>query len=179
MANLLFAENMRCLRERNGLKQAEMLDAIGYKQSTWNGYERGVSSPNLDDLIKISDYFGILESDLLRVQVAAFDIHTLYNGYIAKLQLPHSLEGAPRSASFLSYYNAMDWALALAVKGQRAAAGAATLPDPSQAGRKKGKGLHYTNEDPGGTAPLPDAARIARLEGMIVAMKDILGQFNP
>ena len=66
---VFFAKNLKFLREQKGLKQADMLDKCGFKQSTWNGYERGVSMPNIDDFIKISDYFKIGESDLLHTEI--------------------------------------------------------------------------------------------------------------
>jgi transcriptional regulator with XRE-family HTH domain len=62
---LMFASNVKYLRESKGLKQADMLGTLGIKQSTWNGYEKGISTPTLNQLIAISDFFGISEGDIL------------------------------------------------------------------------------------------------------------------
>lgn len=42
-----------------------MLDACGFKTTTWSGYEHGKSVPSLSDLMKISKYFEVTETDLL------------------------------------------------------------------------------------------------------------------
>ena len=60
------AQNLKFLREIRKLKQAEMLDSIGFAQTTWNNYEKGVSKPKYDDLVKISDTFGVLIDDLIK-----------------------------------------------------------------------------------------------------------------
>jgi transcriptional regulator with XRE-family HTH domain len=60
-----FAKNIKYLREQKGLNQAEMLDFIGFKQSTWGGYETGKSYPSLSDFLKISKAFGVSETELL------------------------------------------------------------------------------------------------------------------
>jgi transcriptional regulator with XRE-family HTH domain len=59
------AKNLKWLREKAGLKQRDLPGAIGFKSTTWNNYEKGVSKPGLDDLIKISKYFGVTETELL------------------------------------------------------------------------------------------------------------------
>jgi len=65
MKKLFFGENLKFLREKKGLKQSEMIDFVGVKQTTWNGYEKGNSFPKFEDLIKISKYFDISETDLI------------------------------------------------------------------------------------------------------------------
>lgn len=60
-----FASNIKHLREKNGLKQAEIPIKLNINRTTWNNYEAGVSKPNVDGLITIAKYFGVTESDLL------------------------------------------------------------------------------------------------------------------
>lgn len=60
-----FAKNIKLLRKQKGLTQAQILNFVGFKQSTWNGYETGNSQPYMDGLIKISDYFNVPLSDLI------------------------------------------------------------------------------------------------------------------
>jgi transcriptional regulator with XRE-family HTH domain len=64
------AKNLKFLREIRKLKQAEMLDSIGIAQTTWNNYEKGVSKPKYEDLIKISTLFGVPVDDLLKIDLS-------------------------------------------------------------------------------------------------------------
>lgn len=73
METTFFGENLRVLRENKQLKQHEMLEQIGFPQSTWNNYEKGKSFPNFKDLIKISQYFGVTESDLIHGKIQLVD----------------------------------------------------------------------------------------------------------
>jgi transcriptional regulator with XRE-family HTH domain len=106
MKTLLFSENVKILRENEGLKQANMLDIIGFPRSTWNNYERGASMPNVEDLIKISHFFGVLESDLLHTEVAESDMHELYNRYMALQNQPFKIGNTPRAKAFKTYFEA-------------------------------------------------------------------------
>jgi transcriptional regulator with XRE-family HTH domain len=64
------AKNLKWLRERRGIKQSEIEAYIGFKSTTWNNYEKGVSKPGLDDLVKMSKYFGVTETQLLHKDVS-------------------------------------------------------------------------------------------------------------
>ena len=74
MELLTFANNVKFLREKHKYKQSEMLSVLGFKQSTWNGYERGVSTPSLEDFIVISDFFKVSEFDLLHTDLSTSDL---------------------------------------------------------------------------------------------------------
>ncbi|AYD49084.1 MAG TPA: helix-turn-helix transcriptional regulator [Arachidicoccus soli] len=65
MANNYFSINVKFLRKGAKLTQAELFKKIGFKDRTWSNYETGVSIPNLNDLIKISKYFGVSLDDLI------------------------------------------------------------------------------------------------------------------
>lgn len=65
MKSIFFGSNLRWLRESRGLKQAEMLDLIEVKRSTWSGYEKNSSKPNFEDLLRIAEYFDISINDLI------------------------------------------------------------------------------------------------------------------
>ena len=65
-----FANNLKYLREKRGLKQTELCDLIGFKQSQWSSWEIGSSVPRFLDLIKISDYFNISETDLIHTDLS-------------------------------------------------------------------------------------------------------------
>ena len=64
------AKNLKWLREKRGIKQSEIGAYIGFKSTTWNNYEKGVSKPGLDDLVKMSKYFGVTETQLLHKDVS-------------------------------------------------------------------------------------------------------------
>ena len=60
-----FSKNIRFLRNRIGLNQAEMLDHLGFPRTTWSSYENGVSQPDIDGLLRIASFFGISATELL------------------------------------------------------------------------------------------------------------------
>lgn len=59
-----FKENIRFLRKKNNLTQADMLASAGFKRNAWNNYETGASTPNFSDIIKISEYFQVTVGQL-------------------------------------------------------------------------------------------------------------------
>ena len=107
MNSYVFAENLKFLRDRNRLKQTDMQSVLGFSQTTWNNYERGVSFPKMGDLEKISDYFQVLESDLLHTELTYHPrIEEVTNRFIAckspakepngkSMRLPASIGAAP------------------------------------------------------------------------------------
>ncbi len=99
MKTTFFGENLKKLRESDGLKQSEMLATVGFPQSTWNNYERNKSMPNLADLIKISQYFGVLESDLLHADLADYQN---FGFYYSRFKAAHPAD-TPSSKSFKEY----------------------------------------------------------------------------
>jgi len=64
-----FSQNIKLLRISKGLKQLELCTSLNYKTSTWNNYERGVSEPSLDEVIRISHFFGIHSGVLIETNL--------------------------------------------------------------------------------------------------------------
>jgi len=64
------AKNFTVLRVKSGLKQSQLGLLLGFSKGAWNNYELGVSKPNLDDLMKITNYFGCKASDLLDLDLS-------------------------------------------------------------------------------------------------------------
>lgn len=60
-----FSGNIRFLRNKRGLSQAEMLDHLGFPRTTWSSYENGVSQPGIDGIVRIASFFGISVTELL------------------------------------------------------------------------------------------------------------------
>ncbi|MCU0428902.1 MAG: helix-turn-helix domain-containing protein [Cytophagaceae bacterium] len=63
---IVFGNNLKYLRTRAGLTQDDMLTVLGIKRTTWANYENGSSTPYITELMKISDFWGIDETNLLR-----------------------------------------------------------------------------------------------------------------
>jgi len=64
--NTIFGANIKLLRSRRGRSQEETAIALDVKRSSWSGYENGSAEPNLDLLIRISEYFRISVDKLLK-----------------------------------------------------------------------------------------------------------------
>jgi len=146
MQSLTFAENIKYLRENDGLKQSQMLDTIGFAQSTWNNYERGNSKPYIDDLIKISQYFGISESDILHTEIPGSDLSKLYDNFVEIQDQPFEITDTPRSKSFIRHFNANKTAIPLPQKGTFASQNASPTASPASKNNKKSLVKPYKNE---------------------------------
>jgi transcriptional regulator with XRE-family HTH domain len=64
--NTTFGANIKLLRSRRGRSQEETAIALDVKRSSWSGYENGSAEPNLDLLIRVSEYFRISVDKLLK-----------------------------------------------------------------------------------------------------------------
>lgn len=84
------AKNLVFLREREGLKQREISLRLGFNQSTWNNYERGVSKPGLDDFIKIIRFFKTTASKLLEEDLTKSDFSQKNEGSKKGIKYDHS-----------------------------------------------------------------------------------------
>ena len=62
---IYFGKNLNFLREKKGLTLQQIADILGFSRSQWNNYECNTSYPKFLDLVKISKYFDISESDLI------------------------------------------------------------------------------------------------------------------
>ena len=56
------------MRKSRGLTQQAFADALGVSFQAVSNWERGVVPPNLDNLVEIAAYFGVLVDDLLRTE---------------------------------------------------------------------------------------------------------------
>jgi transcriptional regulator with XRE-family HTH domain len=62
---IFIGSNLRLLRERKKRSQEEMASFIGIKRSILNNYENEISKPSIENLLLISEYFGIGINTLL------------------------------------------------------------------------------------------------------------------
>jgi len=67
----ILSKNLVFLRKFKNLYQSEIADSTGFKRTTYNNYERGVSEPSLNDLLKISKYFGLTLDEIVTIDLEA------------------------------------------------------------------------------------------------------------
>jgi transcriptional regulator with XRE-family HTH domain len=59
-------QNLKILRKRINQSQEETATALGLTRSSYSGYENGVAQPSVENLIALSEYFGLSIDDLVR-----------------------------------------------------------------------------------------------------------------
>lgn len=60
-----FSENLKYYRKYKGVTQKELADAIGTNNTTLSNWEKDISKPDIDTIVKLSNYFGISIDDLV------------------------------------------------------------------------------------------------------------------
>lgn len=56
---IVFVEQLKTLRKINGLTQKELAEKLKIKQNLYSDWENGKSEPNIEMLVRISDYFDV------------------------------------------------------------------------------------------------------------------------
>ncbi len=80
---IFFSENIKRLRLKKEVSQAEMAVSIGIPRTTLSSYEQNVSQPDMEGLLVIANYFGVDVNDLLTKRLA-IDIQLNEKGRINK-----------------------------------------------------------------------------------------------
>lgn len=57
---------LKNLRQQKRITQFELAEALNISQTSVSKYERGVTQPDLEVIISMSDYFGISVDELVR-----------------------------------------------------------------------------------------------------------------
>lgn len=70
MTSTYFALNLKFLRKKNGKSQAAIGVQLNKRSTAISSWENGLSEPSLDDLQKISDFFGVNIGDLIGIDIA-------------------------------------------------------------------------------------------------------------
>lgn len=65
MKNNVFGKNLKELRINAGLSQKALGDIFNLSNQTISTWETGTREPDLDALVKISEFFGVSFDDLL------------------------------------------------------------------------------------------------------------------
>ena len=55
----VWSERLKIARERKNLKQTQVRDRTGIHNKTLSGYERGISQPDLQTLIRLADLYEV------------------------------------------------------------------------------------------------------------------------
>lgn len=61
----MLSEQLRKLRKNVGITQKNLCKTLSIAPTTYNAYEKDISEPNIDTLIKIADYFNISLDELV------------------------------------------------------------------------------------------------------------------
>ena len=64
-------KNLCYLRKKKGLTQEQLQPYLGFTRSTWSNYENGISDPSIDDLVKISSFFGVSVGEIVQEDLEA------------------------------------------------------------------------------------------------------------
>ena len=64
-SKMRFSENLRQLREKQGLKQKELAEKLEISLRAYQYYERNEREPQLSTLIRIADYFDVSLDELV------------------------------------------------------------------------------------------------------------------
>lgn len=61
----IFSRNLRALMEQAGKDRNQVCDDLGFKYSTFNDWYNGNKYPRIDKIEMLSNYFGVMKSDLI------------------------------------------------------------------------------------------------------------------
>lgn len=69
--NPFYVENIKYLRKKHEMTQEDMANLLGYKgKQGYNALETGKAKPNVDDLEKLADFFGVTLDQLVKQDLA-------------------------------------------------------------------------------------------------------------
>ena len=62
----VLGERIKSIRKEKGLTQGELAEALSVSFQAVSNWERGIAPPDLENLMHLSEYFGVLMDDLLK-----------------------------------------------------------------------------------------------------------------
>jgi repressor LexA len=81
----VFAKNLKYYMERSGKNQKELAAVVGVSAPTFSEWLKGKKFPRIDKIEKLSQYFGILKSDLIEDKTAEHREMQQKNSTLAEL----------------------------------------------------------------------------------------------
>jgi transcriptional regulator with XRE-family HTH domain len=114
-----FGERLRELREERDLKQKEVADALFISNKMLSSYERNISQPPIDMLIRICEYFRVSADSLLGIGGTAAEETAKYEGTPETQTLGGGGIFSPNAEDrrVLSYYHRLDEESKEAIRG--------------------------------------------------------------
>ena len=67
----MIGENLKFLRKQKKISQEELATALGLTRSSYSGYENGVAEPNVQTLLKLSQYHGVPVDVIIKKELTA------------------------------------------------------------------------------------------------------------
>ncbi len=77
---IFFQKNLSRLRADKSMTLSQIAKDLDFSSSQWSNYEQGISYPKFLDLIKISKYFNVSESDLIHTDLEYTKLFELNHG---------------------------------------------------------------------------------------------------
>jgi len=68
-----FGNNLEKIRKEHKISQSKLGNALGITQQMISSYEKNISSPNIESLIRLADYFHVSVDDLIGHTVVTSD----------------------------------------------------------------------------------------------------------
>ncbi len=65
MSKFIFSSRLKELREYKGISQTKLGEILGFSQAYISKWEKGLGSPNIEDLVKIATFFNVSTDYLL------------------------------------------------------------------------------------------------------------------
>jgi len=62
----MIGKNLRFLRDKKGLSQTALAEALALKRGNISSYEKELAQPSIQSLLKISEYFNVSLEDLVK-----------------------------------------------------------------------------------------------------------------
>lgn len=96
-----FSENLMRLRKSKGLSQEEFANEIDVTRQTVSKWELGVSTPDMDKLMQMANFFGISVDDLVNSEDATSKVNNTveYNNENKKVDNDVNINPEPRKSS--------------------------------------------------------------------------------
>lgn len=83
---ILFSKNLSFLRTKKSMTLSQITKDLGFSISQWSNYEQGISYPKFLDLIKISSYFRVSETELIHIDLEYYNIENLNSAKVKDLK---------------------------------------------------------------------------------------------
>ncbi|MFD1552042.1 hypothetical protein DNU06_00920 [Putridiphycobacter roseus] len=85
----MIGENLKFLRKNKKISQEELANELGLTRSSYSGYENGVAEPNVQNLLKFSQFYGVPVDVLIKKDLPSLGVekwHELSQGVHVDLE---------------------------------------------------------------------------------------------